>query len=175
MTMTKRTLTGALVGAVLMAGAVGTAAQTLEETIEWLENKCRLEWVDELLEEMVSFECKLDKAGRMEIIWTYTPREMRRIQSFSILDMEVDIRKSDECGRSKDECLVVELSCIDSEKCVVASWQSSELDVRTFYDVMILITSPGSDITARAHESATRIIRALLHYQALVADKDALF
>lgn len=164
MTIPKRILAAAVAGVWLVVGVVGAVAQTIDETVEWLEYYCGEHGVVDRNRDVVHYSCKLQDDGHMLVAtrWSGSPREIRRY--FDIQDVEIGVEDGENTG------LGVSFSCEDGSGCIAYFGEDGEPNRREWTMIAIVNYEPSGRYTEHAEEKAASLARGFLHYRKLAEE-----
>ena len=183
---TTKQILAAVTGFLLMAGTMGVAAQTLEETIEWLEGKFGTIgplWTskgNKLHKCTASFYSDGDvrSSCHYDIYSHYNDDDFDYSRWFEYRFNIGDVVVWDDV----DDGLRVRFGCEGETSCIkgYSGAESYSVEYETDYNEHGLSTATYSEddvYTTRDLEFAAKLVRGLLHYQELVsaAGKDDLF
>ena len=161
----------AVAGVVLMAGTVGTAAQTLEETIEWLEGKFRtMDDVWSANGELIrDRSIQLWNSGR--VVYRSGPTGkyglyQRTKWEFNIEDVEItDVETS-------SDGLALYFTCEMNALCIDSYRYDEHIEGIKYARMTMANYSKNGRYTARDRELVAKLTRGFLHYQALVSAQE---
>ena len=159
----------AVAGALMMAGTVGAAAQTLGETVAWLEYRCGIHPTVDRNGDAVYYSCTLYDDGHMLVTarWSGSPREIRRY--FDIQDVEIGVDDGENTG------LGVSFSCAAGSSCIVSFGEGGDPTPRGLAMIPVANYDPAGIYPQPAEDEAASLAQGFLHYQSLVAERNDLF
>lgn len=151
-----------------MAGTMGAAAQSFEETKRWLENeKCGYAVMNRY-EESVYPRCKVFFDGRVNLEFIWVLHRDEHFASFYIQDVNIIVEKGETFG------LGALFYCQNNSNCIRYRMNiRDEITEEARWQVVLPIANyeESGNYTDNARERASELARGFLYYQRLIAER----